>query len=164
MGLLKKLSRKSDKEVKNKAVSTRVTEKEFEAFSDLCDSTGFTMSEALRLLILQEINELDLQVKTKDIQTFTESKPSSSQSKQLSSNDKQKLLTVNNRKQISNSNRFTTKKWVVNDRLPCPICNAWLSASNFSRHAKEHNMTSQAIFTEHGDKADQMVEIEKSTI
>lgn len=42
--------------------------------------------------------------------------------------------------------RFTTKQWQVNDDLPCPICGEWTSASNFSRHAKQHNTNTRAIF------------------
>lgn len=64
-----------------------------------------------------------------------------------------------------NTERFTTKPWQVDGELPCPLCEQWFSASNFSRHAKQHGTNAHAIFTneKHQKKIDEMT-LKKTTI
>ena len=101
MGILRKFSRNVERSVKEKSVSTRLTEKEFEAFSKLCEETGYSLSEAMRLLIQQEISEVNEQVKTKSIQSYTENIQSSSKSIPNVDQNKPKSPNVNKSKQIS---------------------------------------------------------------
>ena len=164
MSLLKKMSRKTAKEKQNKPVSTRLTDSEFEAFSKLCDDTGYSVSEALRLLIQQEIEGVDHQYNTKSLQKYSEINEVSTTRETLSPIVKTPIqpsikstTTVNEDKKKIPSGRFSTTEWKVDNFLPCPICNTWTSAPNFARHAKEHDMTTQEIFTKHKEKADQMV-------
>jgi hypothetical protein len=177
MSLLKKMSRKTTKEKQNKPVSTRLTDSEFDAFTKLCDDTGYSISEALRLLIQQEIKGVDDQSDTKSLQKYSKSIESSTNNIESSTiKDEsspvvktpnqpsvQPSTTVNKHKKKPSSGRFSTTKWKIDNFLPCPICNTWVSASNFSRHAKEHNSTTEEVFTKHKDKADQMAKEKRST-
>ncbi|WP_404315505.1 hypothetical protein [Bacillus lumedeiriae] len=58
------------------------------------------------------------------------------------------------------TNRFEVKRWLVNGELPCPECNQWVSASNFARHAKQHDTTTQKIFTDerYMEKINEMIQ------
>ncbi|MBT2718313.1 hypothetical protein [Bacillus sp. ISL-57] len=170
MGLLKKMSKKTEKESRNQPIATRLTESEHTAFVNLCEETGYSVAEALRLLVQQEIKGEDDEMFTKRIQTFTERKQFESESKQIEPTHTQlppkTNTTVDNRKRIATATgRWTANEWKVNDELPCTICDAWVSASNFSRHLKKHGeITTQEFFTEHADKANEMVEQRKGTL
>lgn len=164
MGYLKKMSKKSEKESRNQPIATRLTESEHTAFVKLCEETGYSVAEALRLLVQQEIKGEDDDMFTKRIQSFAERKQIETESKPIESIRTQlpsKTNTVvDNRKRIATATgRFTTNEWKVNDELPCTICDSWVSASNFSRHLKKThgNVTTQEFFTKHVVRANEMV-------
>jgi hypothetical protein len=71
---------------------------------------------------------------------------------------------VNKKPVRSGAARFTTGDWNVDNFLPCPVCNTWINAPNFARHAKRHEMTSREIFEKHKEKADKMVQEKQSKI
>lgn len=72
--------------------------------------------------------------------------------------EKTKNTSPKKPRKISSGGRFLTTEWKVNDQLPCPLCNEWLSASNFKRHAETtHNLTTEEVFTQYKEQADQMV-------
>lgn len=155
MSVLKKLSRKKEDEPKVQPVSTRLTEKEYNRFADLCEKTGYSISEAVRLLIQKEIESDDderIHRNTERIQDADERIPKEATP---SASVIKRYTPVNH---SIRSGRFTTTEWLVEDKLPCPLCLSWVSASNFSRHAKQHGMTTKEIFTIYKDKADAMVE------
>ena len=164
MGYLKKISKKREKQPKNSPVSTRLTESEFKQFSKLCEETGYSVAEALRLLVLLELNNNDDDMNTKSIQTYSNSNQDELKRTQVEAIRTQtapkEVQTVNKPKRTGvqvSSTRFTTNPWKVKEELPCPICGTWITASNFSRHAKKfHEMTTQEVFTIHKDKATQM--------
>lgn len=167
MSILKKMSKKREDEPKNHPVSTRLTDTEFQLFYKLCEETGYSISEAMRVLIQQELKPYDDEPYTPVLKTNTESKQENTTSIQnhtLSHTPSTPVVkrsaTVNKRVR---PNRFVTTDWMVEDKLPCPLCNGWVSASNFSRHAKQHDMTTQEIFEKHKDKADEMVKQRKDT-
>lgn len=164
MGHLKKLSRKREQEPKTQPVSTRLTDHEFQEFSRLCEETGYSISEALRILVQQEIKTDDDQMYTKSMQinTYskqinTESKPENTYSISTSTIESRPSTKVNRTIRTATAHRFTTTDWNVDGYLPCPVCGGWVSSSNFSRHANGHDMTTQEIFTKHKAKADEMV-------
>jgi antitoxin component of RelBE/YafQ-DinJ toxin-antitoxin module len=170
MGYLRELSRKREQEPKTQPVSTRLTDHEFQEFSKLCSETGYSISEALRILIQQEIKTSDDQLYTNRIHENTESKQINTESKLVNTYSSststivsKPSTTVNRTIRTGTAQRFTTTEWNVDDYLPCPICGGWVSSSNFSRHAKGHGVTTQEIFTKHKAKADEMVRIRKST-
>ncbi|PFQ72492.1 hypothetical protein COK11_27490, partial [Priestia megaterium] len=76
------------------------------------------------------------------------------------------VVKKNTKENNSNTKRFTVKQWVVNDKLPCPICEEWKTAGNFLRHAKTHGMTTEQIFTneEYREKIELMVAELKSNL
>ena len=177
MGYLRKLSRKREQEPKTQPVSTRLTDHEFQEFSKLCSETGYSISEAMRILIQQEIKTSDDQLYTNRIHENTESKQINTENKLVNTYSSststivskpstivsKPSTTVNGTIRTGTAQRFTTTEWNVDDYLPCPICEGWVSSSNFSRHAKGHGVTTQEIFTKHKAKADEMVRIRKST-
>ena len=65
----------------------------------------------------------------------------------------------------NNNKRFTVKPFVVDNQLPCPICYNWYDKSNFARHVKsQHNKNTEQFFTEHKDKALEMIETKKAEL
>jgi hypothetical protein len=161
MGYLQKNSKKKESEPKTQPVSTRLTENEFKLFYKLCEETGYSISEALRLLIKKEINEeenvLRIQKNTDRIQPSTiVNEPYTTVDKPYT-NVNEPYTTVDKKPLRTGSVRFTTSKWNVDNLLPCPLCYTWVSAANYSRHAKGHDLTTQEVFTKYKDEADKMV-------
>lgn len=157
-----------DRKEKSKSVvvTGRVSEDVYNKFKEICDSAGFSVSEAVRLLVINEVTP-------KKHVSQQESKPRPEPSsvatphyepKPLQSDMKppqpKPIKSFNPTMNPNNFGRFNTNKWKFNNMLPCPICNKWVSATNFSRHAKVNhdNSTTEEIFTTYADKADEMVQ------
>lgn len=161
MGLLEK-NKKEKKENKNVVLPTRLTQDEYDKFSELCQSTGHTMSEAVRMLIQNELNPSKpapqkQQVERVEVPTYDVPLPPV----ETVSKPKPRSYTPSSGELL----RFTTEKWKIGNFLPCPICMEWASASNFSRHAKTtHNMTTKELFNTHQETADQMVKERLATM
>ncbi|MGE7219656.1 hypothetical protein ACQKJC_24780 [Priestia koreensis] len=153
MSYLRQLSSSSNDKAKTEPVTTRLTKGEFEAFTTLCNETGFSVAEALRLLIQKELSDTSDTVYKNDDKMLQNVYEIDDKPQQ---NVYKRIRTGNS------SSRFTTNKWKMNNELPCPICESWISAANFSRHAKQHEMTTAEIFTIHKEKADEMLH-ERST-
>ncbi len=47
------------------------------------------------------------------------------------------------------------------NELPCPICDNWYSKTNFSRHAKNHNITTQELLEGNKKRVLQMIDERK---
>jgi hypothetical protein len=150
MSLLRKKSKKVEKDPRIQSISTRLTKQEYDEFLKLCEDTGYSVSEGLRLLIQQEIKTKDDEVYTKRLQTSTERLQMNTERLQMNTQRKQTFTNVNI------GSRFTTNEWKIGNELPCPICEQWMSAANFSRHAKSHELTTKEIFTKHAEKATQL--------
>ncbi|MGG1483531.1 ribbon-helix-helix domain-containing protein [Peribacillus castrilensis] len=164
MGILTKLSKKKGKEPRNQPISSRLTESEYKAFEELCIETGYSMSEALRLLVQQEIKGNDEDTFTERIQNYSESKQVDAESKPTEPIRtpipyKPSTNVVNRKRVATTTGRWTANEWKVNDELPCTICDSWVSASNFSRHLKKlhDNVSTQEFFTKYADRANEMV-------
>jgi antitoxin component of RelBE/YafQ-DinJ toxin-antitoxin module len=158
MGYLQKVSKKKENEPKTQPVSTRLTENEFKMFYKLCEDTGYSISEALRVLVKKEINEEEDVLFSSRIQKNTDRIQMSTTVYNPSTNVNIPSTTVYKKPIRTGAARFTTGEWNVDNFLPCPLCNTWVSAANFSRHAKGHEMTSQEIFEKYKEKADKMVQ------
>jgi antitoxin component of RelBE/YafQ-DinJ toxin-antitoxin module len=84
---------------------------------------------------------------------------------EIAKKDSAKTTKVNSADNKNSNKRFTVKPFVVNNELPCPICGNWFNHSNFARHAKnQHKTSTEAIFTEYKDKAQEMTEAKKAEI
>lgn len=137
MGYLKKFAKEGDREIKNKAFTIKVPKSFFEDFRDYIRSLGLSMNEAVYLLMQKELQ--DAKDKTK----------SDKKSKQVM------IGEVEKKKRISG--RFTVDRWLIDDHLPCPLCQKWYNRKNYSRHAKTvHNMTTEELLTRYTKEADKM--------
>ncbi len=165
MSILKKYSKQNENNSRSQPISSRLSEEEYKAFYDLCEQTGYSISEAVRLLIQEELSSIDARINTESIHTNTDSKQQSTLRIHSSSNVNNSSTNVNKGiRRGAIGNRFTTNPWNVDNRLPCGACGGWISKANFSRHAKnDHGMTTQEIFTKFKDQADEMVKALKST-
>ena len=56
-----------------------------------------------------------------------------------------------------NKKRFKVTQYTIDKKIPCPICNKWLSSSNFSKHAKTHGYKdTENLYNEHIEKVKEM--------
>jgi hypothetical protein len=180
MSLLKNKQR-GKKDTLNCPVSTRLSKSEYEKFEQLCENTGYKMSEALRMLIVNELNTSGKQnvydtkrlqyvndtFVDKSIQNDTNGKQSVNESiqnenKSIQDDDGKVIVgdQVFEKKKTTSGRkgRFSLNRWKVDNRVPCPICEEWVSAANFSRHAKDiHKSNTKAIFDNLEEKADELV-------
>lgn len=149
MGYLEQFARNTRRKEKSEVLTARLPQSLYSEFKQYCDELGLSISEAVCLLVEREMDSVD--GAPSEIAT----------TKEYILNDD--VVVVNTKANTSvvsdvvrkkrnvsrtNTNRFTTKQWVIKGELPCPICNQWASASNFARHAKQHDSTTQDIFTD----------------
>lgn len=157
MSYLEQFSRNKRRKEPSTVLTARLPESLYDHFKEHCDNLGLSISEGIYLLVEREI--------TAHLRTAKE--PSTYISEYTKDED---VVAVNTKPVIKHTvkmkvptKRFTVQQWEVNRELPCPICTSWSNASNFSRHAKQHNTTTQAIFTneEYIKKANEMVQQRK---
>lgn len=151
MGYLKKNKKMYSSENRDKTVATRLSAREFEDFLSLCEETGYSVAEAMRGLILNELRDDVFRKKHEETNVNI-----------MYTNEDEEETERNIPRAVRNpKTKFSTTKWNVDGRLPCPICEEWSSASNFARHAKvTHEMTTKELFQTYGEKADEMLEEE----
>ena len=177
MSIIKKYSRKVDNEPKLHPITTRVTNEEYTSFDNLCKENGYTLSEGLRLLVKQELNSLD-----QDVAESTETYSAPRRAPQAAR--RRTATKVNTPHSIpvkvvaskaptdpdgpkviekkQGRKRFVSIPWRIEDDLPCPLCDLWISASNYARHARSfHESTTETLLTTFEAKANQMVEDRK---
>lgn len=132
--------------------NTRLSEDHAVQFEKLCRECNFTPSEAIRLLIVEELKRVrdEGEMMSREMRTYGDEEATESI---------QKKAYVSRPKRISTVGRFNTKPWQVDGYTACPVCQTWYSSKNFSRHAKEHGMTTQEIFQDEERRkiADEMV-------
>jgi antitoxin component of RelBE/YafQ-DinJ toxin-antitoxin module len=135
MAYLKQFARNQRIKENTTVLTARLPESLYGAFKTYCDQLGLSISEAVCLLVEREM---------RGIQGESEVAAALSIDEDKMNDDVVKKNTITNK---PNTNRFTTNQWKVNEMLPCPICGEWKAASNFSRHAKHHDITTEEIFT-----------------
>lgn len=171
MGYLEKFARNRRIKENTTVLTARLPESLYGDFKGYCDDLGLSISEAVCLLVEREMvtlqgeseTALAIEYKTSD-DVFTTNTDEHNEIVK-SNTDKHKVNTNVVKKHANtskaNTKRFTTKPFEVNNKLPCPICGEWKSASNFSRHAKdEHGSTTEDIFTneEYKEKVKAMIQ------
>lgn len=174
----------SNKHVKEKRkdaiVTGRIPADIHEKFLEICEASGFTVSEAVRALVINEVSPKrnttpqssrprveppKQSAYTPPVPSRVESTPVSSQPETAVKPTPAPAMPEKKFNPVTNipMGRFNTNRWKHNNMLPCPICVEWVSASNFSRHAKvTHDLTTKEIFTQYADKADGMIDAVKS--
>lgn len=161
VGYLEQFARNRRGKEKTEVLTARLPQSLYSDFKVHCDELGLSISEAVYLLVEHEMNGLE--------SAYSEVATTAEKPNEYKKNDDVVVANTNVVKKVtkrstSNTKRFTTKQWQVDDRLPCPICDKWELAKNYSRHAKSHEMTTKDIFTkeEYKDKINVMIEERKS--
>lgn len=138
--------------------NTRLSEEDAEQFEEICRKYNLTPSEAIRLLIVEEIKRVRDEKQTNADEEETMSRGmrtiADRELTYVSKPAKTKKSTA------ARGGRFTTTQWQVGKATACPICRDWHSTVNFSRHAKVvHGMTTKEIFQDEERQriADEMV-------
>lgn len=126
MSILKKYARKEYPEKHDKMLGVRISESLKEEFEEYCHSLNLDVSEAVRLLIKEELKKAKEPVLTYEPQP----KPK-----------------LNPRPAKRQSSRFTVEPYLNPDgTITCPICQSDVSRSNISRHARDtHGLTTQEL-------------------
>jgi antitoxin component of RelBE/YafQ-DinJ toxin-antitoxin module len=175
MAYLKQFARNRRGKENTKVLTARLPESMYDELQNHCDSLGLSLSEAIYLLVEKEVRSIQQETRSLPKETKTnedEHKTNTGETNintntgeinTLSKNNAIKANSNSPKKSTANSKRntgrFTVKSFIINNELPCPICDTWLNSSNFSRHAKTlHNSNTESIFTEYKDKVAEMIE------
>lgn len=144
MGYLDQFARnKRDKE-KSEVLTARLPKNLYDAFKGRCEELGLSISEAVYLLVEQEIEGIQA-----NKNTIVHSNDESVICEVYNENEHETKPITEEKQNDSKvyTKRFITKQWQVESKLPCPVCDKWVVANNFSKHAKTHGSTTVAIFT-----------------
>lgn len=169
MSYLRKYARPSIQN-KTRQYNVKLPDDIADQFEALCRQFNLTHAEAIRYLIIEEVERFKREEDTKGY-------PEIPDGSQKIVDDTGQYIAVtrevapkqpNPKKSRSRSSsgggRFDTIQWQISGKTACPICRTWQSAANFSRHAKtQHDMTAKEIFVnpEYVAIADRMVEERK---
>lgn len=135
---------------KTEVLAARLPASAVKEFKELCGDLGMTVSEAVYLMV-----EDQLALKSGDVNENCLQKKFSDNKLLTNSLDDDKIVNkrvnkiVNKRKQPTGEKRFTVNNWKVDGEIPCPICKEWTNFSNFARHSKQRHegMSTKEIFT-----------------
>lgn len=148
MGYLEQFARKRRSKEKSEVLTARLPQSLYSEFKQYCDDLGLSISEAVCLLVEREIKGFDgVSSELSTTKEYIKNDDVVAENTEANTNVVNEVVERKRNASKANTSRFTTKQWMVKGELPCPICNQWVSASNFSRHAKQHNSTTQEIFT-----------------
>lgn len=163
MGYLERFARK--KENRTETVTARLDPGTHRKFKELCNKLGLTVSEAVALLVEKEVrgsadptiratqNEHeDIHYDDKD----THDEHGGIQRYTPPPRPKQKPPRP---QRPGTGGRFTTQPFVVDGRLPCPICGTWPERqANIARHMRDiHESTTKEVYTAHMETVKKMV-------
>lgn len=122
--------KRAKSETRDHVVTSRLSQKDYDAFKNYCESLNISMSEAIAKLIQAELKQIAGDI-TPAPQVY--------------------------RKRQTTSKGFTSA-FKVDEELPCPVCGSWYSYKNFARHVRsKHGKTAQDLLNEYREKALAMV-------
>jgi len=162
MGLLDQYAKsQEEKEKKSVSIGTRIEKSLYNSYLEECQNLGLNKSEALRYLIIEfirsakdndnsdEVNKSKTKVVNNEYNIIDE----------IRTEEKQKESKGNN---IGKAGNVT--KWVIDKKLPCPICGTWSSKPNFHRaHSSKHGYDNAFDFLNaYQDKVNEMLLERKS--
>lgn len=140
--VLERYARRTTVGKRSKVIRTRLPEDLYDRFKAHCEQLGLTISEGVFLLIREEVERKNHEMTTNVGQSTTS-----------------RLHWTTPKPRRSTGDRFTTIPFVVNGRLPCPICKTWPEKQkNISRHMREmHNSTTEEVYKAHMETVKRMV-------
>jgi hypothetical protein len=153
---LQKYARKGQAELRDTSVGARIERSLYDEWISLCGRLGLKSSEALRYMIIEEINK-DKVITTKQkeitklpVENLIPTNVEQSTNEELSnvnvsiSSDNHDITNDSPKKKKKRSSARSMLKWTVNDQLPCPLCNPqkWFTRTNYARHVKKHGYNS----------------------
>jgi hypothetical protein len=158
MGHLEQFARNRRGKEKTEVLTARLPESLYRAFKTHCDELRLSISEAVCLLVEHEMKGVEVTNDYIDNDSKQDEYKSNHDVVEMYTELNTEVTTdvietntsvVEKEQMVSRTNtkRFTTKHFVLDGKLPCPICNQWVNHSNFARHAKHHGSNTQAIFT-----------------
>lgn len=165
MSLMKQYARNKRNKENTIVLTARLPESIYNKFQSYCEEYGFSLSEAVNLLIQNEVKSIENDDKKNDDETKVntgETKVSTNTGQTNTGQKKPNTDTGEKNTGQTNTKRFLVKPFTINEQLPCPICNSWSDQKNFSRHAKSHGFEgTKAFYTEYMDKVEEMVNQKK---
>lgn len=149
--VLERYARRTEAGKRDKVIRTRIPTDLYDRFKAHCDRLGLTISEAVFLLIRDEVDRPGPESRWKDYTEVAVSRTI----------DHTETTPRPRPRRSSSGGRFTTIPFVVNGRLPCPICQTWPERQkNISRHMREvHNSTTEEVYKAHMEEVKRMVAI-----
>ena len=118
--------------------STRLSEKDGIAFEKYCSELNLKPTEAVRYLILEELERV------KAAKKVYNKNPSTSLT-MIDAPVKYQTKPSGTEKKADSRNLIS--KYKIDDQLPCPECNKWYHIKHYSsRHAKKHGYPSTYDF------------------
>ena len=162
MGYLEGFARNRRSKEKTEVLTARLPKSLYKDFKNHCDELGLSISEAVCLLVDREMTTNDSRNEVAATLEMAEVTTNDVEAKQSVVEANTKKSIAPRKKSSSNTSRFTTNQWKVNDMLPCPICGIWENNKNYSRHLKkkhDENLTTQMVFSEitYSEKIESMV-------
>lgn len=139
--------------------ATKLPEKLANEFEAWCRELNITPSEALRLLVLEEIESVR---RMKNIQGYQEI--TDDVERYLAPTLESPPVTPSKPKstRLPGGSSRSANRWKIGDKLPCPICGKWGAASNFKRdHIEKHGLpyaNAPEFLEAYKEEADKMVE------
>lgn len=163
MSILKKYARPSSKTLTEK-YTTRISKEVSEQFEKWCKEFNLSPSEAIRLLIEEEMKRLRYESETKrdSMTTYDDLTTTNDyESRPRTTN------VVKRQRTSTTGGRFSSNPWKINDELPCHFCGTWSKAANFKRdHIDKlgHGdcSSSEEFFNRYKEELDRMVEKRKN--
>jgi hypothetical protein len=110
-----------------KTLSVRIPADLYDDWKAECENNGFTMSEGIRLLL-----EKDLKNEPPKILNYPVELPGGD------------VLLKESSSATNNPGKTgSMTKWMIDNKIPCPICRTWSSRQNYRRdHAAKHGYSS----------------------
>jgi hypothetical protein len=141
MSILDRYARLPMTERRTKSVGSKLEPSLYESFVEHCTKRGLTTSEALRYIIMELIQDEGTN-SNQEYQRLPDSNKTVTDGTTLATRGN---LAVTKVKSTTNNPGKTGSmtKWMVNNKLPCPICRTWGSRQNYRRdHAAKHGYSS----------------------
>lgn len=129
---------------KTDVLTARLPVSTIQAFKELCDNLGLSVSEAIQLLVDGQLSSNGVR-KNEDSTQKDIHIPSDEDEEDI--NVYKPIKTKPKKRTQTKAKRFNYTPWKIDGEVPCPICKEWIS-DKFSRHAqRKHGTTPEEIFT-----------------